>query len=48
MELYDEEFEKRNIFAGIIQLQHLPIDARGPKNMINILALRKLSKLRFK
>ena len=37
MELYDEELKKETYLAGIHTTSALAIDARGPKNMINIL-----------
>ena len=37
MELYDEELKKETYLAGIHTISALAIDARGPKNMINIL-----------
>jgi agmatinase len=39
MELYDEELKKETYLAGIHTTLPVPIDARGPKNMIN--AVRK-------
>lgn len=37
MELYDEELKKETYLAGIHTTSPLAIDARGPKNMINIM-----------
>ncbi|MBN1364884.1 MAG: agmatinase [Syntrophaceae bacterium] len=39
MELYDEELKKETYLAGIYTVLPIPVDARGPKNMIN--AVRK-------
>lgn len=36
MELYDEELKKETYLAGIHTIPALEIDARGPKNMVNI------------
>ncbi len=44
MELYDEELKKETYLAGIHTTSPLPIDARGPKNMINILR-KKIAKI---
>jgi agmatinase len=44
MELYDEELKKETYLAGIHTTSPLGIDARGPKNMINILR-KKIAKI---
>jgi agmatinase len=44
MELYDEELKKETYLAGIHTTSPLAIDARGPKNMINILR-KKIAKI---
>jgi agmatinase len=44
MELYDEELKKEIYLAGIHTTSPLAIDARGPKNMINILR-KKIAKI---
>ncbi len=44
MELYDEELKKETYLAGIHTTSPLAIDARGPKNMINILR-KKVAKI---
>ncbi|MGD0022025.1 MAG: agmatinase [Smithellaceae bacterium] len=44
MELYDDELKKETYLAGIHTTSPLAIDARGPKNMINILR-KKIAKI---
>ena len=44
MELYDEELKKETYLAGIHTTPPVTIDARGPKNMINIVR-KKISKI---
>jgi agmatinase len=44
MELYDEELKKETYLSGIHTTSPLAIDARGPKNMINILR-KKIAKI---
>jgi agmatinase len=44
MELYDEELKKETYLAGIHTTLPVAIDARGPKNMINIVR-KKISKI---
>lgn len=44
MELYDEELKKETYLAGIHTTLPVSIDARGPKNMINLVR-KKISKI---
>lgn len=44
MELYDEELKKETYLAGIYTTPPVAIDARGPKNMVNIVR-KKISKI---
>ena len=44
MELYDEELKKETYLAGIHTTLPVSIDARGPKNMINIVR-KKISRI---
>ena len=44
MELYDEELKKETYLAGIHTTLPLAIDARGPKNMVNIVR-KKISRI---
>ena len=44
MELYDEELKKETYLAGIHTTLPVTVDARGPKNMINVVR-KKISKI---
>jgi agmatinase len=44
MELYDEELKKETYLAGIHTTLHVPIDARGPKNMV-VSVRKKISRI---
>ena len=44
MELYDEELKKETYMAGIHTTLPVAIDARGPKNMVNIVR-KKISRI---
>jgi agmatinase len=44
MELYDEELRKETYLAGIYTTLPVSIDARGPKNMVNIVR-KKISRI---
>ena len=44
MELYDEELKKETYLAGIHTTPPVAVDARGPKNMVNIVR-KKISKI---
>ncbi|MGP8154969.1 MAG: agmatinase [Smithella sp.] len=44
MELYDEELKKETFKAGIHTTSPVTVDARGPKNMINVVR-KKISKI---
>ncbi len=44
MELYDEELKKETYLAGIHTIPSLAVDARGPKNMVNIVR-KKITKI---
>jgi agmatinase len=44
MELYDEELKKETYFCGIHTTLPVPVDARGPKNMINLVC-KKIARI---
>lgn len=44
MELYDEELKKETYLAGIHTTEPVTVDARGPKNMVNIVR-KKISRI---
>jgi len=44
MELYDEELKKETYLCGIHTVEPLSVDARGPKNMVNLVR-KKISRI---
>ena len=44
MELYDEELKKETYLCGIHTMEPLHVDARGPKNMVNLVR-KKISRI---
>ncbi len=44
MELYDEELKKETYLCGIHTMEPLNVDARGPKNMVNLVR-KKISRI---
>lgn len=44
MELYDEELKKETYLCGIHTVEPLSVDARGPKNMVNLVH-KKISRI---